>query len=414
MPRNYYDVLGVSRSANTREIKRAFRRLAKQYHPDVSQSSDAEQRFKEIYSAYEVLSDERKRAQYDHRKGVGNNVEGAGRASRRNEKGKQNSYAESKNSRAKKQRTNTSSEHGNAKTPRTQKVSYDSTDYVGDAERLSYVKIGCGLAFVGVVILFAVSPNIASFFLSISRAANHSAHNEVLVSFLDPRPTYTPLPTQTPLPTYTPLPTLTPRPTYTPYPTPTPITAAFIIQQLESQAQLVVVQNEIGMREFNLGVEDGLCSHGGVFNVHGVIEAGIDFATIDENSVSYNSDEESYSLQLPAPEYTSCRIEYIRLKENSFSLCNPDWDRARIFAEVQAMMQFIKETEEDGLLLEAEEHSEEILEDFVHILTGKPVNVVFRAMTGRPKMSESCAPDIPGGWYHDISSNVWKKSETDN
>jgi len=58
-------VLGVSRSASPDEIKKAYRRLARQYHPDVSENPDAETRFKEINEAYEVLSDSEKRATYD-------------------------------------------------------------------------------------------------------------------------------------------------------------------------------------------------------------------------------------------------------------------------------------------------------------------------------------------------------------
>jgi molecular chaperone DnaJ len=63
--RDYYDVLGVNRQATPEEIKKAFRRLARQYHPDVNKNSDAEARFKEINEAYEVLSDREKRASYD-------------------------------------------------------------------------------------------------------------------------------------------------------------------------------------------------------------------------------------------------------------------------------------------------------------------------------------------------------------
>jgi molecular chaperone DnaJ len=63
--RDYYEVLGVSRDANEEELKRAYRRLARQYHPDVNKGADAEERFKEINEAYEVLSDRDKRARYD-------------------------------------------------------------------------------------------------------------------------------------------------------------------------------------------------------------------------------------------------------------------------------------------------------------------------------------------------------------
>lgn len=64
--RDYYSVLGVSESAGEKDIRRAFRKLAKEYHPDANQQDkDAEKRFKEISEAYEVLSDGDKRAQYD-------------------------------------------------------------------------------------------------------------------------------------------------------------------------------------------------------------------------------------------------------------------------------------------------------------------------------------------------------------
>lgn len=62
---DYYDVLGVARNASADEIKRAFRRLAMQYHPDRNSEPGAETRFKEINEAYEVLSDPEKRQRYD-------------------------------------------------------------------------------------------------------------------------------------------------------------------------------------------------------------------------------------------------------------------------------------------------------------------------------------------------------------
>ncbi|MBP2078146.1 molecular chaperone DnaJ [Oceanobacillus polygoni] len=63
--RDYYDVLGVEKGASKEEIKKSYRKLARKYHPDVNKADDAADKFKEAKEAYEVLSDEQKRAQYD-------------------------------------------------------------------------------------------------------------------------------------------------------------------------------------------------------------------------------------------------------------------------------------------------------------------------------------------------------------
>ena len=63
--RDYYEILGVARSADKEEIKKSFRRLARQFHPDVNKTAEAEAKFKEINEAYEVLSDDQRRAAYD-------------------------------------------------------------------------------------------------------------------------------------------------------------------------------------------------------------------------------------------------------------------------------------------------------------------------------------------------------------
>ena len=64
--RDYYEVLGVNKNASDDEIKKAYRKLAKKYHPDVNKAKDAEEKFKEINEAYEVLSDSNKKQIYDN------------------------------------------------------------------------------------------------------------------------------------------------------------------------------------------------------------------------------------------------------------------------------------------------------------------------------------------------------------
>ncbi|MBM5820787.1 MAG: molecular chaperone DnaJ, partial [Cyanobacteria bacterium K_DeepCast_150m_m2_101] len=62
---DYYDLLGVARDSDADTLKRAYRRLARQYHPDINKDPGAEDKFKEIGRAYEVLSDPQTRARYD-------------------------------------------------------------------------------------------------------------------------------------------------------------------------------------------------------------------------------------------------------------------------------------------------------------------------------------------------------------
>ena len=80
MAGDYYQILGVSRDVDKDELKRAYRRLARQYHPDVNKESGAEEKFKEINRAYEVLSEPETRARYDRfgEAGVGGAAGGSG------------------------------------------------------------------------------------------------------------------------------------------------------------------------------------------------------------------------------------------------------------------------------------------------------------------------------------------------
>ena len=63
--KNYYDILGLDKNASPEDIKSAYRKLAKQYHPDINKEPGATERFKEINEAYECLSDPNKKSNYD-------------------------------------------------------------------------------------------------------------------------------------------------------------------------------------------------------------------------------------------------------------------------------------------------------------------------------------------------------------
>ena len=77
MAKDLYNILGIQKGASEQEIKRAYRRLAREYHPDVNKTKGADEKFKEVSSAYDVLSDPQKRARYDQF-GVTDDQAGAG------------------------------------------------------------------------------------------------------------------------------------------------------------------------------------------------------------------------------------------------------------------------------------------------------------------------------------------------
>lgn len=78
MPRDYYEILGLDRNASADDIKKAFRRLGKQYHPDVSTEANAQEVFQEINEAYQVLNDPQKRSAYDRFGHAGVKFDGGG------------------------------------------------------------------------------------------------------------------------------------------------------------------------------------------------------------------------------------------------------------------------------------------------------------------------------------------------
>ena len=70
MANSLYETLGVAKGASNDEIKKAYRKLAKEYHPDINKSPEAEEKFKEINAAYEILSDEKKQGTLDRMLGL--------------------------------------------------------------------------------------------------------------------------------------------------------------------------------------------------------------------------------------------------------------------------------------------------------------------------------------------------------
>ena len=91
------------------------------------------------------------------------------------------------------------------------------------------------------------------------------------------------------------------------------------------------------------------CGYGASHVVQGTIEAGIDLTKIGANDLRYDAARQTYVLTVPPPELTSCRVDYIRQYDQSFTECTVDWDEARLLANYMALTQFRDEAIEGGV-----------------------------------------------------------------
>ena len=168
---------------------------------------------------------------------------------------------------------------------------------------------------------------------------------------------------------------------------------------MQGIGQLVTVKAEVAKTDVWVSVDQGFLNAGHYSANHiaiGAIESGIDFDQLSEDNVRFEND--AYTLILPPPIITSCRIEHIAQNQHSFTLLAADWDMIRQLAQHDAIVQFAHEMIEKGILKMSEEETANRIGSFVSTLTEKPVNVVYEEQTGEIDLPTSCQPDPPSGW----------------
>lgn len=183
-----------------------------------------------------------------------------------------------------------------------------------------------------------------------------------------------------------------------------------IVNSINGIGQLVTVTSVVDKTDVHVEIHRGILNAGYYSANHyaiGAIEAGIDFGAIDANSIRFEDDV--YTLTLPAPVITSCRIEHIDQNQYSLTLLSADWDMVRQLAQADALMQFVEDMIEFGILERAEEETALRLGDFVRELTGKPAQIIFAERTSELELADSCQPYTPSGWVKD-TDGAWKRS----
>src|SRR5690606_29247172 len=198
--------------------------------------------------------------------------------------------------------------------------------------------------------------------------------------------------------------------------TATIISSRTIVSSLQPLGQLVSISAEVAQADIGVSVHTGglnLCGHSANHVAQGVIEAGVDITQVEEDNVTYDEATNTYTLTLPAPGITSCRIEYIRQYERSGGgvTCGVDWDNVRLLAQHEVMSRFTADTLEAGILDRAERETTLLMQSFVNALTGSNVRVIYNPATGEPRLPSSCQPQVPRGWVFDEELNSWVKVE---
>lgn len=193
-------------------------------------------------------------------------------------------------------------------------------------------------------------------------------------------------------------------------------TTRTIINGIQPLGQLVSVSVEVAQADINVAVDSGglnLCNHDANHVAQGALEAGVDITGLEDDDVLYDEASDTYTISLPAPNITSCRIEYIRQYERSGGnpTCGYDWDSVRLLAQYEATTLFASQSIEAGILSRAEREATIALETFISTLTGSNVEIMFQETDADTVLPPSCQPQLPNGWQFDTEFNAWLETQ---
>ena len=189
------------------------------------------------------------------------------------------------------------------------------------------------------------------------------------------------------------------------------VSSQTIINSITELGELVTVSAETSKMDVFIEVnKDRLEYYSAHHRATGVIEAGISFSEIDQDSVIYDVDNDNYTLILPPTIITSCRILDIEQYDWSTTFLQAPWDKVRQLAQHVSSLQFAEDMTEEGILDRAETETELRLRDFVSSLTGKPVVVVFRERDEETNFHEFCDLEPPRSWV-ETEAGGWIQSE---
>lgn len=185
-----------------------------------------------------------------------------------------------------------------------------------------------------------------------------------------------------------------------------------LINSIQPLGQLVTISTEIAKADIFVNIESGglnLCGHSAQHVAQGVIEAGVDFTAITTDSINYSEETDTFTISMPYPQITSCRIEYIRQYDTKSNFgCSPNWDSVRLLAQYVATNEFATDALDAGILERAQTENTILMQAFINALTSSNVEILYDIDdTTSVNLPNSCQPETPQGWRFDEELQQW-------
>lgn len=182
-------------------------------------------------------------------------------------------------------------------------------------------------------------------------------------------------------------------------------TTRTIVNSIQPLGQLVTLSVEVAHANVNVIASTPICGYEANFVSQSVIEAGVDIADIDEESIDYKKEDDRFTIEAPAPAITSCRNEYFDQYAKSgggTATCFDDfWDDMSIIGRRLSMNRFVEDALKSGILKRAENQATIVLGNFISAVTGSQVHIEYEEAPEEAIIPPSCRLDLPSGWVED-------------
>jgi len=187
--------------------------------------------------------------------------------------------------------------------------------------------------------------------------------------------------------------------------------APSVLVGIQQMGQLVSVQAQLAQADIEVNVTQGplnACGFAANHVAQGTISAGIDLTQLTQDDIVFDAISNTYTITLPYPQLASCAVDYIRQYEGTTTVCTVDWDAARMLADYSALTSFRDQSLEGGILNRAANEARLVIGNFVQLVTGANVNVVFSPQA-ESIMPAQCQPSPPPGWEQDAGTGLWTR-----